>query len=167
MLFTELGIDPSYIIIGMAAIILILLIMVIAALVKCAGLKKRMEVFFSGKDVKSMETLIGDMVKDVETVKKSNRKVEKTMAEVLKREKDCYSKIGLVHYDAFPGLAGKLSFTMGLLDGRDNGYLINCMHGNNGCYVYMKEIIRGEAMVTLSSEERKALDEALKCEKMD
>ena len=46
-----------------------------------------------------------------------------------------------------------------------NGYILNCMHGNEGCYVYLKEVLHGEALVALSSEERKALEEALNCEK--
>lgn len=167
MLLEQLGIDVSYVVFGLTGLVLILGILMIVVLVKCSGLKKKYELFLSGKDAQSMESLISDMLKDVDAVKKSNGKVEKTMAEVLKKQKDCYSKIGLVRYDAFQGLAGKLSFTLGMLDGRDNGYLINCMHGNSGCYVYMKEILHGEAMVTLSSEERKALDEALKCDKVE
>ena len=166
MLFDELGIDVSYLIIGLAALVVILTILVIVCLAKCCRLKKRYEKFLSGRDAVSMEELIANMIKDVNAVKKSNRSVEKTMAEVLKELKSSYKKIGIVRYDAFQGLAGKLSFTLGMLDGLDNGYLLNCMHGNGGCYVYLKEIVHGEAMVALSSEERKALDEALKCEKV-
>lgn len=166
MLFEQLGIDISYIVIALLALMLVLFILLIVFIVKCSKLKKKYEKFLSGKDAQSMEELIADMVKDVNAVKKSNRNVEKTMAEVLKEQRDCYKKIGIVRYDAFKGLAGKLSFTLGMLDGMNNGYLINCMHGNEGCYVYLKEILHGEAMVALSSEERKALDEALKCEKL-
>ena len=166
MLFEQFGIDISYVVIGLAALVLILAILVLVFIVKCSKLKKRYEVFLSGKDAQSMEELIADMVKDVNAVKKSNRSVEKTMAEVLQEQKNCYKKIGIVRYDAFKGLAGKLSFALGMLDGSENGYLLNCMHGNDGCYVYLKEVVHGEALVALSSEERKALDEALKCEKV-
>lgn len=166
MLFEQIGIDVSYIVIALLALVLLLAILVIIFIVKCSKLKKKYNMFLSGKDAQSMEEIIVGMVKDVSAVKKSNRNVEKTMEEVLKGQKACYNKIGIVRYDAFKGLAGKLSFTLGMLDGMDNGYLINCMHGNDGCYVYLKEIIHGEAMVALSSEERKALDDALKCEKL-
>ena len=72
-----------------------------------------------------------------------------------------YQKVGLVKYDAFKEIGGKLSFVLVLLTADNDGFLINSMHSTNeGCYTYTKEIVNGEAFVILSEEEQQALEEA-------
>ena len=39
-----------------------------------------------------------------------------------------YQKIGVVKYDAFNEMGGKLSFVLALLDNRNNGFILNAMH---------------------------------------
>lgn len=72
-----------------------------------------------------------------------------------------YQKVGLVKYDAFKEIGGKLSFVLVLLTAENDGFLINSMHSTHeGCYTYTKEIVNGEAFVILSEEEQQALEEA-------
>ena len=72
-----------------------------------------------------------------------------------------YKKIGIMKYDTFRGMAGKLSFSLALLDGDDSGFVLSSMHTQDGCYSYLKEIIHGQSHATLSNEERDALEMAL------
>ena len=72
-----------------------------------------------------------------------------------------YQKMGLIKYDAFQEMGGKLSFSLAMLDGRDNGYIINAMHTREGCYTYIKEIIDGNSIIVLSKEEQEALKIAM------
>ena len=58
-------------------------------------------------------------------------------------------------------MGGKLSFAIAMLDNRDNGWIINAMHSREGCYTYVKEIVKGESYVELSEEEAEALDKAI------
>ena len=85
--------------------------------------------------------------------------------DISDRVDNCISKSKMVRYNAFKDMGGKLSFALSMLNDKKDGYILNCMHGNEGCYVYLKEVLHGEALVALSSEERKALEEALNCEK--
>ena len=72
-----------------------------------------------------------------------------------------YQKIGLVKYDAFKEIGGKLSFVLVLLTAENNGFILNSMHSSKeGCYTYAKEVVNGEAFVILSEEEQQALEEA-------
>ena len=75
--------------------------------------------------------------------------------------KATYKKIGIMKYDTFRGMAGKLSFSLALLDGDDSGFVLSSMHTQDGCYSYLKEIIHGQSHATLSNEERDALEMAL------
>ena len=63
-------------------------------------------------------------------------------------------------YDAFKEMGGKLSFSLCLLDDENNGFILTSMHTREGCYTYVKEIIKGESFVVLATEERRALEEA-------
>ena len=57
-------------------------------------------------------------------------------------------------------MKGKLSFSLCLLDNENSGFILTSMHTRDGCYTYLKEIIKGEAFVVLSSEEKRSLEEA-------
>lgn len=48
-----------------------------------------------------------------------------------------------------------------LLTADNDGWIINAMHSTReGCYIYSKEVVKGECAVPLSEEEKRALDEA-------
>ena len=88
-------------------------------------------------------------------------KLNKRVDDVSTRLVTCYQKIGLVKYDAFKEIGGKLSFVLVLLTDENNGFIINSMHSSReGCFTYAKEVVNGEAFVILSEEEQQALDEA-------
>ena len=72
-----------------------------------------------------------------------------------------FQKVGIVKYDAFHEMGGKLSFALCMLDKVNNGYIINVMHSNNGCFAYIKEIINGESFIELGDEEANALKQAV------
>ena len=60
-------------------------------------------------------------------------------------------------------MGGKLSFVLALLDKNNDGILLNSVHSSReGCYTYLKEIIKGESFLELSNEEREALEQAKK-----
>ena len=78
-----------------------------------------------------------------------------------------FQKIGILKYDAFQEMGGKLSFVLTLLDGNNSGYIINSMHSREGCYNYIKEIVKGESYIELSEEETESLERAIYQEMFD
>ena len=79
----------------------------------------------------------------------------------VRRTEHCIQKCGIVKYDAFNEMGGKLSFALALLDSDNTGWIMNAMHSREGCYTYVKEILKGESYVELSEEEAEALDRAI------
>ncbi|MBR5337615.1 MAG: DUF4446 family protein [Lachnospiraceae bacterium] len=161
-ILANIGIDPGIIIIVMAGLILILLILLIVNLAKTSGLKKKYNKFMEGRDGASLEEIISNTYEKYDdlsrTVDANTTNIEKIIANL----KITYQKMGLVKYDAFNEMGGKLSFSLALLDKENNGFIINSMHSREGCYTYVKEIVKGESYIVLAEEEREALDEALK-----
>lgn len=76
--------------------------------------------------------------------------------------KTTFQKVGLVKYDAFHEMGGKLSFSLALLNEINDGFIVNAMHSREGCYTYIKEIIDGNSIIALADEEQEALDMAMK-----
>ena len=72
-----------------------------------------------------------------------------------------YQKFGMEKYDAFNEMGGKLSFSLAMLDQRNNGFLLTTVHNTGSSYTYVKEIVDGKSEINLSEEEAKALDKAI------
>lgn len=160
-IFNSLGIDLGYVVLGMAGVILIMLIMLIVTMAKSAGLKKRYKTFMAGEDGKSLEKAILDKFAAIDTLDANVKDIYEKIDAINGQLTTAYQKIGIVKYDAFKEIGGKLSFVLVLLTADDNGFILNSMHSTKeGCYTYAKEVVNGEAFVILSEEEQQALEEA-------
>ena len=114
--------------------------------------------FMRGKDMESMEDTMIKQFDRLEALEASDEKKEKQISEIFQI---VYQKTGLVKYDAFREMSGKLSYALALLDKNNNGFMVNSMYSREGCYSYVKEIIKGESYITLSEEEQEALKMAI------
>ncbi len=161
MIQSYLGFDSDYIIIGMAAVVIILLILLIANIVQIKQLKKRYKIFMKGSTARSLEDTLIERLELVDDLVESNATNERNIDIIFKRIANDYQKLGLVKYDAFNEMGGKLSFSLALLNEKNNGFIINAVHSREGCYTYVKEIIDGRSVINLSDEEIQALDRAL------
>ena len=144
-----------------SCVVLVLLILYIVIFAKYLSLNKRYKRFMSGANARSLEESIARRLEDIEGLKKDRTKILGRL-DVLEAKALCaYQKVALIKYDAFQEMGGKLSFTLCMLDGNEDGFLLTSMHSSReGCYTYVKEIIKGESFVLLSKEEKQALEEA-------
>ena len=145
-----LGIDPALIFIFLLILIVILFVLYVNVTMKYNRLKSSYTTFMRGKDGKTLEESMMSGFSDVEAILKLSKKMEKS-----------YQKLGIVKYDAFNEMGGKLSFALAMLDNNNTGWIINAMHSREGCYTYVKEIVKGESYVELAEEEAEALDKAI------
>ena len=149
------GISLDVITVGLAALVLILIIIMIVNGVKMKKLKKKYEAFMAGKNAASLEDTL------VKRLNASDEHTQEKVQMVLDHLDNTYQKVGLVKYDAFNEMGGKLSFSLALLNRKNNGFIINAMHSREGCYTYIKEIIDGNSVIMLAEEEKEALEMAL------
>ena len=161
MISKYLGIDSDYIIIGLCGGLLILFILVIINIVQMKKLKKNYRIFMSGKDAKTLEDTLIQRLDQVDSLLESNEENDRNIKVLSKNMQCTYQKMGLIKYDAFHEMGGTLSFSLAMLDMRNNGFIINAMHTREGCYTYIKEIIDGNSVIVLSEEEQEALKRAM------
>jgi len=69
--------------------------------------------------------------------------------------------VALVRYDAFEDIAGRLSFSLALLDDDGDGVALTAITGRADTRLYAKGISRGEGEHALSPEEEQAVHAAL------
>jgi len=107
-------------------------------------------------------TRFGSLNKGVE-----DELLKKGLGEVNKRlsylEKDGLShiqKVGLVRFNPFKELGGDHSFCLAMLDNKENGILLTCLHTRDRTRIYMKSIVSGKSEHDLSTEEKNALKQA-------
>ncbi|SDH68853.1 Protein of unknown function [Pseudobutyrivibrio sp. 49] len=161
MIEQYLGFSLDYILLGLAALVLVLIILLIVFIVQMAKLKKRYKIFMQGSTARSLEDTLIYRLEQVDELIEANASNERNIDTIIKNMQGCFQKIGLVKYDAFNEMGGKLSFSLCLLDENNSGFIINAMHSREGCYTYVKEIIDGNSIIQLAEEEEKALQQAL------
>ncbi|HKL78835.1 MAG TPA: DUF4446 family protein [Mobilitalea sp.] len=155
--------NSEIIIIVLAALVIILMILIIVNMVNQHKLRKKFGKFMSGADAKNLEGQILSRFADIDILKADAKKIYEEIDLIKDNLLATYQKVGVVKYDAFKEMGGKLSFVLALLDKNNNGFLLNSVHSSReGCYTYMKEIIKGESFLELSADERTALNRALK-----
>lgn len=82
-------------------------------------------------------------------------------AEMLREiDRGAISRVGVVRYDAFEDLGGRLSFSLALLDERDDGVVVSAINGRTDTRVYSKPIGGGTSRHNLSQEEVAAIEQA-------
>ena len=95
-------------------------------------------------------------------MKRSDVKKTKALNDIIENLDSAYQKVGIIKYDAFNEMGGKLSFVLALLTKENDGFILNAVHSREACYTYVKEIVKGESYIPLADEEQQALEEAVK-----
>jgi hypothetical protein len=83
---------------------------------------------------------------------------EKRLGEALRSS---VRRIGLVRFDAFEDMGGRLSFSAALLDDNGDGIVITSINGRQDTRCYAKSVLRGTSVHNLSDEEEQAIREAM------
>ncbi len=158
------GLDILILVMGL--LILVLLVLIIIQMNKLKKMKSLLDQFMTGSDAKSLEEEIAEVIKDIKLLKKADLKESDMLDDIYEKLRFCFHKIGLVKYDAFHEMGGKLSFILCMLNEDNNGYIINTVNSNSGCYSYAKEIKNGDPGVEIGEEEQSALNMALNSAKV-
>lgn len=155
------NLDIAYVLIGILALCLILVIIVIVCLVQLSKTKKRINRFMKGTKAATLESDIVSIKEGNEYLKRSTEQNRKDIRKIYNNLELTFQKVGIVKYDAFKEMGGKLSFSLALLNDKDDGFILNSVHSSDGCYSYTKEITAGACAIDLGEEEKEALEIAI------
>ena len=159
--FGNLGIDPFYAFLILLILQVALLVVLVLVYDKYKHLEKVFNTFMKGKNGKSLEESIFERFDKIDEVVDQVEENREEIAELYNKMKTHYQKVGIVKYDAFKDVGGKLSFALAMLDKENSGFVLNAIHSREGCYTYVKEIVKGESYIVLGEEEKEALRQAV------
>lgn len=152
-----------------SGILLLMLLIVVVILLVCVfnlslglnRLSRKYAIFMKGKDAQSLEKMFKRKFELIEKLTVNSEINAENIAKLEKMQNMILDKYGIVKYDAFEDMGGKLSFVLAMLDNNNTGFLLNAIHSRENCFLYIKEIVNGESYVALSDEEIQALKKAV------
>jgi len=123
-------------------------------------IKSENSLFFDDSS-KNLRELVTRAITDNKNLNSRTNKVESSIEEIVKVIQGSYQKFAMIRYNPFRETGGDQSFSMALLDLRDNGIVITSIHGREVDRIYAKEIKNGKSKNNLSAEEIAAIKEAI------
>ena len=160
----SLGIDPFYLFVILFVLQVAIIVLLCLVYDKYNRLQNSYNVFMKGKSLEKSIFRRFEKLKKIEKLAEKNRE---EIDKIYKKMEGHYQKVGIVKYDAFHEMGGDLSFALTMLDENNTGWILNAMHSREGCYTYIKEVIKGESYIELSEEERDCLEKAIYQEEYD
>lgn len=142
-------------------LVIILLVCIFNLSLGLSRLNKKYKIFMKGKDGQSLEKLFKRKFDMIEKLASNGEINSENIQKIEKLYNSSLHKYGIVKYDAFEDMGGKLSFVLVLLDKDNTGFLLNAIHSRENCFLYIKEIVNGESYIMLSEEEIEALKRAV------
>lgn len=149
------------IIIGTYAFLILMFLLLIIQMAKTSKLKKRYNAMFKGESVSNIEDMLLSNKLQLDSIMDTHNEIKSRILNIENALKHTFSKFGVYRYDAFSGLAGKLSFVYVLLDASNCGVILNGIYSNEGHYLYIKEVLNGKTEKELSKEERATLEQVI------
>lgn len=153
--FSSLGFDPGVILVVLMLLMVFVLLYLVRVSMKLTRFEKRNKIFMRGKNAESLEQAFERKFLDVDKLVEVTKNQQIEINHLKEKLSKTCNKIGIVKYDAFPDVGGKLSFALAMLDNENSGFVLNTIHSREGCYTYIKEIVKGESYIVLGQEEKK------------
>ncbi|HOK00733.1 MAG TPA: DUF4446 family protein [Candidatus Pacearchaeota archaeon] len=97
-------------------------------------------------------------------IKKIEQKVESIdneLKDLKENNKYCFKKIGILRFNPFESIGSNQSFTIALLNEKNDGVVITSIYARDENRVYAKPIKDGKSEYTLSEEEKEAIEKAI------
>jgi hypothetical protein len=121
------------------------------------------------KGSRSAETLAGDdavgaLLGKIDRLEQAVRALNATDNRQQVQIEGSVRRVGVLRYDAFEDVGGRLSFSCALLDEHGTGVVLTSINGRQETRVYAKPVTAGQSTYNLSREEEEAIRQAIQTE---
>lgn len=147
----------EYLFLAVSILSLILSIVSITGLSKLQKLRKE---FFIGDKAANLEQFILNQNNKLNDLVNQAQYIEEAVKNLREQQKISIQKMGVIRYNPFNDNGGNLSFSIAIMDGKDNGVVITSMHGREVNRIYAKPIKNSKSDFGLTEEEQKAITSA-------
>lgn len=142
--------------------ILIIFILYIINLVKLSKIKKEYKKFMNKVgNGNNLEEILEKHIDKINKTISKNDEIEKYVEKIDTDIKHCVQKVGLYRYNAYKDTGSDLSFTLALLDEKNDGVVLNGIYSREMSNIYAKPIQAGESTYKITEEENEAIKRAM------
>ena len=113
-------------------------------------------------DGKTLVEAVATYIERVGSLEQQLHLQEQRQAELFALLGRSARNLGVVRYDAFEDMGGRLSFSAALLDDHGDGVVITSINARSESRSYAKVIVSGASEHNLSNEEQRAIADALR-----
>jgi hypothetical protein len=106
-------------------------------------MKQRSFDFFNGNSVKNIEDIIIDHSKTIKTLDKDIQELYNISNQINILAHKGFHKFAMLRFNPFKEVGGNQSFSLALLNGKNNGLVISSLYTREGTRIYTKIITNG------------------------
>ena len=146
-------------IVGAVALVALVLASVLA--IRTGRMKRQYTVLSAADGRASFVEVVARKTEEVEALRGDVARLADELRFTQRELQMAIRHVGIVRYDAFGDMGGRMSFSAALLDDHGNGFVLSTIHARSESRSYVKEIRGGMADVHLSPEESAAVADAV------
>lgn len=132
---------------------------------RLSAIRKSLLMLQGRKDGQTMLEVLANYTSRIDAFEKVLRKQNKRQEELFAMLGRSARNLGVVRYDAFDDMGGRMSFSAAFLDDHGNGLVITSINARAESRAYAKAISGGTSDHNLSTEEQAAIADALGTQK--
>lgn len=149
-----------YLIIGMTVIIILLFVMVVVLFKAVGRVENKYRRLMKGTSSSNLEEMLLERLNSIENAKEISEKAMEECKRLEIKMKDCIQRVAIMRYKAFENVGSDLSFSIAMLDDKNDGLILTGIYGRQESTTYAKPIDKGISRYDLSEEEIYVLNEA-------
>ena len=132
-----------YIIIGMAVIILLLFIVNLSLFKIIGRVEDKYRRLMKGTNSKNLEEMLLERIDSIDEVKEISEKAINECEKLEIKMKECIQKVAIMRYKAFEDVGSDLSFSIAMLDDKNDGVILTGIYGRQESTTYAKPVDKG------------------------
>ncbi len=148
----------------LAVLVVFLLVQIFLLRSKLSALTRKYQYFMAGENGGSLERQLSVELTELREMTRSSEDMLHQHELLSNMQIQSFQRSGLVKYDAFDDSGDKLSFSLTLLDGANNGFVLSSLVGRETSRIYVKPVLNGQCRDAISSEEAESISMALASE---
>jgi hypothetical protein len=153
--------EHASLIISILACIQLATLVCLAIVAKRSGSQsRRIEALLRTENGGNLEQMVAKVLVDLQQAGQERAELFRQLETLRAELRLAVQGIGVVRYNAFPGVGGEMSFSIAVLNGEQSGFVLTSIFGREEARVYAKEISNGKALLPLSQEEQAAVRRA-------
>ena len=143
------------------AIALVALVLAVALAVRTSRMKSQYAVLSAADGRSSFVEVVARKAEEVEGLRDDVARLTDELRSTQRELQMAIRHVGVVRYDAFGDMGGRMSFSAALVDDHGNGFVLTSVHARSESRSYIKQLRGGMAEVSLSPEESAAVADAV------